>query len=246
MPPISYDELVRKAFIIHFEQFIDYRRSKFIQRISMRVILLGAPGAGKGTQAKFIMEAFGIPQISTGDMLRAAVKAGTPLGLKVKDIMASGALVSDDLIIDLVKERIMLGDCSDGFLFDGFPRTIPQAQALANSGVSIDHVLEIFVEDEEIVSRLSGRRMHEASGRVYHVEHNPPKIAGLDDETGEPLVQRDDDKEETVRNRLSIYHEQTEPLVAYYQEAQGVVFSQVNGVGSLDSIKTKVAETLKG
>lgn len=212
----------------------------------MRVILLGAPGAGKGTQAKFIMEAFGIPQISTGDMLRAAVKAGTPLGLKVKDIMASGGLVSDDIIIDLVKERISQSDCTDGFLFDGFPRTIPQAEALMDSGVPIDNVLEIYVEDEEIVARLSGRRVHEASGRVYHVTHNPPTNAGVDDETGEPLVQRDDDKEETVRNRLSIYHKQTEPLVAYYQNAENVVFSRVDGVGSLPDIKNKVLEVLKG
>jgi len=216
----------------------------------MRVILLGAPGAGKGTQAKFIMEAFGIPQISTGDMLRAAVKAGTPLGLKVKDIMASGGLVSDSIIIDLVKERITQDDCKNGFLFDGFPRTIPQAEALDASGVEIDHVLEIFVKDEEIVARLSGRRVHEASGRVYHVEHNPPKQEGLDDETAEPLVQREDDKEATVRNRLSVYHEQTEPLVDYYKnkeandEASVVRYSQVNGVGSLSDIKERVLATV--
>ncbi|WP_086932669.1 adenylate kinase [Agarilytica rhodophyticola] len=211
----------------------------------MRVILLGAPGAGKGTQAKFIMEAFGIPQISTGDMLRAAVKAGTPLGLKVKDVMASGALVSDDLMIDLVKERIAQDDCKDGFLFDGFPRTLPQAEALTASGIPIDHVLEIFVEDEEIISRLSGRRMHEASGRVYHIVHNPPREEGIDDETGEPLILRDDDKEETVRNRLDIYHTQTEPLVEYYKNAEGIVFRQVGGVGALDEIRTKVVEALK-
>jgi Adenylate kinase (EC 2.7.4.3) len=216
----------------------------------MRVILLGAPGAGKGTQAKFIMEAFGIPQISTGDMLRAAVKAGTPLGLKVKDIMASGGLVSDSIIIDLVKERITQDDCKNGFLFDGFPRTIPQAEALDASGVEIDHVLEIFVKDEEIVARLSGRRVHEASGRVYHVEHNPPKQEGLDDETAEPLVQREDDKEATVRNRLSVYHEQTEPLVDYYKnkeandETSVVRYSQVNGVGSLSDIKERVLATV--
>ncbi|WP_185231410.1 adenylate kinase [Teredinibacter franksiae] len=216
----------------------------------MRVILLGAPGAGKGTQAKFIMEAFGIPQISTGDMLRAAVKAGTPLGLRVKDIMASGGLVSDSIIIDLVKERITQDDCKNGFLFDGFPRTIPQAEALDASGVEIDHVLEIFVKDEEIVARLSGRRVHEASGRVYHVEHNPPKQEGLDDETAEPLVQREDDKEETVRNRLSVYHEQTEPLVDYYKnkeandETSVVRYSQVNGVGSLSDIKERVLATV--
>jgi len=211
----------------------------------MRAILLGAPGAGKGTQAKFIMEAFGIPQISTGDMLRASVKAGTPLGLKVKDVMASGGLVSDDLIIDLVKERISQDDCKEGFLFDGFPRTIPQAQALSASGVEIDHVLEIFVDDEEIVSRLSGRRVHEASGRIYHVQHNPPKQAGLDDETGEPLVQREDDEEATVRNRLEVYHNQTEPLVDYYKAEAGVSYAQVGGVGRLDDIKAKVLATLK-
>lgn len=211
----------------------------------MRVILLGAPGAGKGTQAKFITEAFGIPQISTGDMLRAAVKAGTPLGIKVQDVMSSGALVSDDLIIDLVKERISQDDCKEGFLFDGFPRTIPQAEALSASGVQIDHVLEIAVDDEEIVARLSGRRVHEASGRIYHVIHNPPKTPGLDDETGEPLIQRSDDQEDTVRNRLSIYHEQTKPLVAYYQKQEGVTFATVNGVGSLDEITAKVLEALK-
>lgn len=211
----------------------------------MRVILLGAPGAGKGTQAKFIMEAFGIPQISTGDMLRSAVKAGTPLGLKVKDIMSSGGLVSDDIIIDLVKERISQADCKDGFLLDGFPRTIPQAEALTASGIEIDHVLEIFVDDEEIVSRLSGRRVHEASGRVYHIEHNPPKVEGVDDETGEPLIQRDDDKEDTVRNRLSVYHEQTEPLVDYYKKFETIAYARVDGVGSLDDIKAKVLASLK-
>jgi len=194
----------------------------------MRVILLGAPGAGKGTQAKFIMEVCGIPQIYTGDMLRAAVKAGTPLGLKVKDIMSTGALVSDDLIIDLVKERIAQDDCKDGFLFDGFPRTIPQAEALHASGVDIDHVIEIFVGDEEIVARLSGRRMHEASGRVYHIMHNPPKREGVDDETGEPLIQRPDDREETVRNRLSVYHTQTEPLVGYYKKQAGDTVNLIN------------------
>ena len=211
----------------------------------MRIILLGAPGAGKGTQAKFIMETYGIPQISTGDMLRAAVKAGTPLGLKVKDIMASGGLVSDDIIIDLVKERIAQDDCQNGFLFDGFPRTIPQAEALTASGVEIDHVLEINVEDEEIVARLGGRRVHEASGRVYHIAHNPPKTEGLDDQTGEPLIQREDDKEETVRKRLKVYHDQTEPLVEFYSDAsKGVKFSRVDGVGSLEDIKAKVFAAL--
>ena len=177
----------------------------------MRVILLGAPGAGKGTQAKLIMEKMGIPQISTGDMLRAAVAAGTALGLKVKDIMASGGLVSDDLIIALVKERITQADCAKGFLFDGFPRTIPQAEAMLRENVQIDRVIEIDVPDQDIIARLSGRRVHESSGRVYHVEHNPPKIAGVDDVTGEPLIQRPDDTEETVRKRLQVYHDQTKP-----------------------------------
>lgn len=211
----------------------------------MRVILLGAPGAGKGTQAKFVMEAFGIPQISTGDMLRSAVKAGTPLGLKVKDIMTTGGLVSDEIIIDLVKERINQADCKDGFLLDGFPRTIPQAEALTASGVEIDHVLEIYVDDEEIVSRLSGRRVHEASGRVYHVKYNPPQTEGVDDETGEPLIQRDDDKEDTVRNRLSVYHDQTEPLVEYYKGFGDIAYARVDGIGSLDDIKSKVLSALK-
>ncbi len=211
----------------------------------MRVILLGAPGAGKGTQAKFIMEAYGIPQISTGDMLRSAVKAGTPLGLKVKDIMSSGGLVSDEIIIDLVKERISQPDCKDGFLLDGFPRTIPQAEALTASGVVIDHVLEIYVDDEEIVARLSGRRVHESSGRVYHIKYNPPKTEGVDDETGEPLIQRDDDKEATVRNRLTVYHDQTEPLVDYYKGFEAIAYSRVDGVGGLDDIKDKVIEALK-
>lgn len=211
----------------------------------MRIILLGAPGAGKGTQAQFIMEQYGIPQISTGDMLRAAVKAGTELGLQVKDIMTSGGLVSDDLIIALVKERITADDCAKGFLFDGFPRTIPQAQALQEAGVDIDQVIEIYVEDQEIVSRLSGRRVHEASGRTYHLVYNPPKVEGVDDESGEPLIQRQDDSEETVLNRLSIYHDQTEPLVAFYQNLPGgSKYSRVEGVGSVDGIKEKVFEVL--
>ncbi|AQQ68019.1 adenylate kinase [Microbulbifer agarilyticus] len=216
----------------------------------MRIILLGAPGAGKGTQAQFITEKFGIPQISTGDMLRAAVKAGTPLGLEAKDVMAAGKLVSDDLIIALVKERIAQDDCANGFLFDGFPRTIPQAQALLDADVSIDNVLEIAVDDEEIVQRLSGRRVHEGSGRVYHLVYNPPKNEGVDDVTGEALVQRADDTEETVRNRLSVYHEQTEPLVGFYRElAQRAPetapkYSKVEGVGSMDDIREKVIEAL--
>ena len=214
----------------------------------MRVILLGAPGAGKGTQAKFITEKFGIPQISTGDMLRAAVKAGTELGLIAKSVMDSGGLVSDDLIINLVKERIAQPDCVNGFLFDGFPRTIPQAEALVKAGVELDHVLEIAVEDEEIVQRIAGRRVHEASGRVYHTVFNPPKVAGKDDVTGEDLVQRKDDTEETVRHRLSVYHSQTKPLVDFYQKlaaAQGKPkYSHVEGVGSVESITAKVLEAL--
>ncbi|HHX05088.1 MAG: adenylate kinase [Thiopseudomonas sp.] len=214
----------------------------------MRVILLGAPGAGKGTQAGFITKKFAIPQISTGDMLRAAVKAESPLGLKVKNVMATGGLVSDDIIIDLIKERIQADDCANGFLFDGFPRTIPQAEALREAGVEIDHVIEIAVEDEEIVSRIAGRRMHPASGRTYHVEHNPPKVAGKDDETGEDLIQREDDKEETVRHRLSVYHSQTKPLVAFYQDLAAVngtpKYSAIAGVGSVEQITAKVMAAL--
>jgi len=211
----------------------------------MRVILLGAPGAGKGTQAQFVMEKFGIPQISTGDMLRAAVKAGSELGLQVKDIMASGGLVSDEIIIALVKERITADDCTAGFLFDGFPRTIPQAEALQQAGVEIDHVVEIYVEDQEIVSRLSGRRVHEASGRTYHTVYNPPKVAGVDNETGEALIQRADDSEATVLNRLSIYHDQTEPLVDFYKNLPGgSKYAQVAGVGSVDDIKAAVFSVL--
>lgn len=214
----------------------------------MRVILLGAPGAGKGTQAGFITKKFGIPQISTGDMLRAAVKAESPLGLKVKHVMASGGLVSDDIIIDLIKERIQADDCANGFLFDGFPRTIPQAEALRDAGVEIDHVLEIAVEDEEIVARIAGRRMHPASGRTYHIEHNPPKVAGKDDETAEDLIQREDDKEETVRHRLSVYHSQTKPLVAFYQDLAAVngtpKYTAIAGVGSVEQITAKVLAAL--
>lgn len=214
----------------------------------MRIILLGAPGAGKGTQAKFIMDSYAIPQISTGDMLRAAVKAESPLGLQVKDIMASGGLVSDDIIISLVKERIAQDDCKNGFLFDGFPRTIPQAEALLTAGVEIDHVLEIHVDDEEIVQRLSGRRVHPDSGRTYHVKYNPPTEEGLDDVTGEPLIQRDDDKEDTVRNRLAVYHDQTKPLVDFYQKIasknQSPVCSKVDGVGSMEDIKDSIFKVL--
>lgn len=216
----------------------------------MRIILLGAPGAGKGTQAKLIMEKFGIPQISTGDMLRAAVKEGTPLGLKAKDVMASGGLVSDDLIIALVKERIQAPDCEKGFLFDGFPRTIPQAEALLDAGISIDYVIEIDVDDEEIVERLSGRRVHAASGRVYHIKHQPPREPGKDDETGEPLVQREDDQEKTVRHRLAVYHEQTKPLVEFYQSLEqsgssaAPKFARVSGVGSIAEIRKQLEAVL--
>ncbi|WP_069383358.1 adenylate kinase [Halomonas caseinilytica] len=218
----------------------------------MRLILLGAPGAGKGTQAQFICERFGIPQISTGDMLRAAVKEGSELGLQVKEIMETGGLVSDDLIISLVKERIAQPDCANGFLFDGFPRTIPQADAMKDAGVKIDHVLEIAVPDEEIVNRLAGRRVHPASGRVYHVDLNPPREEGKDDVTGEPLIQRDDDSEATVRNRLSVYHDQTAPLVEYYQDWArqepdvAPRYHRVEGVGSVDDITTQVIEALEG
>lgn len=216
----------------------------------MRIILLGAPGAGKGTQAQFICDKYGIPQISTGDMLRAAVKAGTPLGVQAKEIMDQGGLVSDDIIIGLIKERIQQPDCANGCLFDGFPRTIPQADALKEQGIRIDAVINFDVADEEIVARLSGRRVHEASGRVYHVNHNPPKEEGVDDITGEPLIQRDDDKEETVRTRLSVYHKQTKPLVEYYStwakdepnEAPKYVY--IEGVGSVEDIKNKVLGAL--
>ena len=214
----------------------------------MRVILLGAPGAGKGTQAQFICERFGIPQISTGDMLRAAVKAGTELGKQGKEVMDNGGLVSDDLIIGLIKERITQDDCAKGFLFDGFPRTIPQAEALVEAGIDIDRVLEIAVADEEIVARLSGRRVHPGSGRVYHVDHNPPKVAGKDDVTGEDLIQRDDDKEETVRKRLEVYHTQTKPLVDFYQKlsaAKGTPkCAKVEGIGSVEQITAKVITAL--
>lgn len=214
----------------------------------MRVILLGAPGAGKGTQARYITEKFGIPQISTGDMLRAAVKAGTELGLKAKSVMDAGGLVSDDLIINLVKERIAQADCANGFLFDGFPRTIPQAEALRDAGVTLDHVVEIAVDDEEIVKRLSGRRVHPASGRVYHTVYNPPKVAGQDDVSGEELVQREDDKEETVRHRLSVYHSQTKPLVDFYQklsaETGAPKYTHIPGVGSVEDITAKTLAAL--
>ena len=215
----------------------------------MKIILLGPPGAGKGTQAKFIVEACGIPQISTGDMLREAVAAGTELGKRVKSVMDQGALVTDDIIIALVEERITKPDCKNGFLFDGFPRTIPQAQALVDAGIDIDCVIEIKVPDEEIIDRLSGRRVHLESGRVYHITHNPPRVEGKDDETGEPLIQRDDDKEDTVIERLRVYREQTQPLVGFYQSIaerseSNLRYCAIEGVGSTDDIKQKVMAAL--
>jgi adenylate kinase len=216
----------------------------------MRLILLGAPGAGKGTQATFICQKYGIPQISTGDMLRAAVKAGTPLGLAAKKVMDSGALVSDDIIIGLVKERITQPDCAKGFLFDGFPRTIPQAEAMKQAGVKLDYVLEIDVPFDAIIERMSGRRSHPASGRTYHVKFNPPKVADVDDVTGEPLVQRDDDKEETVRKRLQVYSDQTRPLVDYYSNwakadpANAPKYRAISGMGNVDEITKRVFDAL--
>lgn len=216
----------------------------------MRLILLGAPGAGKGTQAAFICQKYAIPQISTGDMLRAAVKAGTPLGQKAKAVMDSGALVSDEIIIGLVKERIAQPDCANGFLFDGFPRTIVQADALKDAGVKLDYVLEIDVPFEAIVERMSGRRSHPASGRTYHVKFNPPKVEGLDDETGEPLIQRDDDKEETVKKRLEVYSAQTRPLVEYYagwaerDPANAPKYRAISGTGSVDEITVRALAAL--
>lgn len=211
----------------------------------MRIILLGAPGAGKGTQAHFITSKFGIPQISTGDMLRAAVKAGSPLGLQVKEVMASGGLVTDEIIIALVKERIAESDCAGGFLFDGFPRTIPQAEAMEEAGIAIDVVIEIAVDDEEIVQRLSGRRVHPDSGRVYHVLYNPPKVENRDDESGDALVQRDDDKEETVRKRLQVYHQQTKPLVDFYKKLEnsgrGGKLIRLNGKDPVEVVRGKIA-----
>ncbi|MCX7241974.1 MAG: adenylate kinase [Burkholderiales bacterium] len=216
----------------------------------MRLILLGAPGAGKGTQATFICQKYGIPQISTGDMLRAAVKAGTPLGLEAKAIMASGGLVSDDLIINLVKDRIAQADCANGFLFDGFPRTIPQADAMKAAGVALDYVLEIDVPFEAIIDRMSGRRSHPASGRTYHVKFNPPKVAGVDDVTGEPLIQREDDKEETVKKRLEVYSAQTRPLVEYYaawakaEPTAAPKYRAISGTGDVAAITTHAFEAL--
>ena len=216
----------------------------------MKLILLGAPGAGKGTQAAFITQKYGIPQISTGDMLRAAVKAGTPLGLQAKGVMESGGLVSDELIINLVKERIAQPDCANGFLFDGFPRTLPQAEAMKQAGVKLDYVLEIDVPFDAIIERMSGRRSHPASGRTYHVKFNPPKAEGRDDLTGEPLVQRDDDKEETVRKRLQVYNDQTRPLVSYYSEWAGKEpsaapkYRKISGTGSVEEITARALQAL--
>ena len=212
----------------------------------MRLILLGGPGAGKGTQAAFICQQYSIPQISTGDMLRAAVKAGTPLGVAAKKIMDAGGLVSDDIIIGLIKERLQAQDCENGYLLDGFPRTIGQADAMRDNQIDIDHVIEINVDDQEIIQRMSGRRVHPASGRSYHIQYNPPKQEGIDDVTGEPLVQRDDDQEETVKKRLTVYHEQTKPLIEYYQsfansgDAKAPSYDTINGIGSVDSIRAAI------
>lgn len=217
----------------------------------MRLILLGAPGAGKGTQAQFITEKYHIPQISTGDMLRAAVKAGTPLGIQAKAIMDSGGLVSDDIIIGLVKERVKQPDCESGYLLDGFPRTIPQADAMKTNNIDVDYVVEIDVEDEEIVHRLAGRRVHPGSGRVYHVDYNPPEDADKDDETGEALIQRDDDQEETIRKRLAVYHDQTKPLIEYYSswansgDPKAPKYVKIAGVGSMTDIRDAIFAALE-
>jgi adenylate kinase len=217
----------------------------------MRLILLGAPGAGKGTQAKFIIEKYGIPQISTGDMLRAARAAGTPLGLAAQKVMAAGGLVSDDIIIGLVKDRLQKPDCANGYLFDGFPRTIPQADAMKDAQVELDYVVEIDVPDSEIIERVSGRRVHPASGRTYHIHFNPPKTPDRDDVTGEPLIQRDDDKEETVKRRLEVYHQQTEVLLSYYAnwansgQAGAPKYRKVPGVGTVEAIRTQVFKALE-
>ena len=216
----------------------------------MRLILLGGPGAGKGTQAGYITKKYNIPQISTGDMLRAAVKAGTPMGLEAKKVMDAGGLVTDEIILGLVKDRIAEDDCTNGFLFDGFPRTLPQADALKAQGVEIDGVVEIDVDDAEIVKRMSGRRVHLASGRTYHVTFNPPKVEGKDDETGEDLIQRDDDQEDTVKKRLEVYHDQTEPLIAYYTdwsksgEANAPKYHHIEGIGGVEDIRDAIFTAL--
>lgn len=217
----------------------------------MRIILLGPPGAGKGTQAQFISKEYDIPQISTGDMLRAAIKEGTELGKQAQGVMNAGGLVSDDLIINLVKERIAKPDCANGCILDGFPRTIPQAQALAEADVAINHVIEISVPDDEIVKRLSGRRQHADSGRTYHIDHNPPKVEGIDDVTGEPLIQRPDDKEETIRERLATYHQQTSALVGFYQDkakqdADAPAYDKFDGTQAIDKVKEQILTALKG
>ncbi len=216
----------------------------------MRLILLGPPGAGKGTQAAFIREKFGIPQISTGDMLRAAVKAGTPLGIAAQKVMDAGQLVSDDIIIGLVKQRLKQMDCARGYLFDGFPRTIPQAESMKAAAVPIDYVLEIDVPDDLIITRMSGRRVHAASGRIYHVKFNPPKVEGRDDQSGEPLIQRDDDREQTVKKRLEVYRAQTQPLVEYYRrwaasgDARAPKYRRISGVGALEEVKARALAAL--
>lgn len=222
----------------------------FIKGKNMRLILLGGPGAGKGTQATFLTEKFGIPQISTGDMLRAAVKAGTPLGLEAKKIMDVGGLISDEIITGMVKDRVAQADCENGYLLDGFPRTIPQADAMRELNIDIDYIVEISVNDDEIVKRMSGRRAHLASGRTYHVIYNPPKQEGIDDVSGEPLVQREDDKEETVMKRLDIYHQQTEPLIGYYRnlsestEPQAPNYVKIEGIGSVDDIRQAIFDAV--
>jgi adenylate kinase len=215
----------------------------------VKLILLGAPGVGKGTQAQFIVEKYGIPQISTGDMLRDAIREGSALGNKVKSVMDSGALVTDEIILDLVKDRIAKDDCGNGYLFDGFPRTIPQAQALVEQGIEIDCLIEISVPDEEIITRLSGRRVHLESGRVYHVDNNPPKVAGKDDVTGEPLIQRDDDQEETITERLKVYRAQTEPLTSFYQamskeDGTQLKYNSIDGLGQTDDIRDMISKIL--
>ena len=216
----------------------------------MRLILLGPPGAGKGTQAQFITDRFGIPQISTGDMLRVAIKAGTPLGVAAKKVMDAGQLVSDDIVIALVKERLAQTDCASGYLFDGFPRTLPQAEAMKSAGVALDYVLEIDVPDEEIIARMGGRRVHLASGRTYHVRFNPPKVADRDDVTGEPLIQRDDDRADTVRKRLEVYHAQTRALVDYFTrwaatgDPRAPQYRRISGVGSVDEIRARALAAL--
>ncbi|HAT6977864.1 TPA: adenylate kinase [Legionella pneumophila] len=234
--------------LLYLKIYNDY---ELFKEFWMRLMLLGGPGAGKGTQASLLINRYKIPQISTGDMLRAAIAKGTPLGLSAKKIMESGGLVSDDIIIGLVKERLKNSDCDRGFLFDGFPRTLVQAEALKDAGIHLDHVIEIAVDDEEIIERISGRRIHQPSGRVYHVVNQPPKNAGLDDITGEPLIQRDDDKEETIRKRLQVYHSQTAPLVQYYKEwaesgsKKAPKFHTISGTGTVEQIFDNIVTILE-